>query len=262
MRSLPCLTILLIILNSLRAEKPPMGFVADFTYLSQYVAHGFDLSNGSPVGQATVIANHVFIPNFEVGYVYSYVFERDDHNWDETGPAVRYTHTFFEQKEYVLKGQATVYYINYPNWEVGFDKDFEPISTTRLRLLKLQTVWSLPNLFSLGETAIVPSYTLTHWHSVKTDLIEEGSLHEFALTAEVPVTLWQPQKISLRAAANYHDGVLGVEPGWSHYTLQAETTFAWKGLFIKPGINYQWSEEPTVNAEDEFWLSLSMTKLF
>ncbi|MFT5622481.1 MAG: hypothetical protein ACI9FZ_000402 [Bacteroidia bacterium] len=56
-----------------------MVVVGDFTYLSQYIAHGLDLSNGSPVWQTTVIVNNLFIENLEVGYVYSYVFDRDDH---------------------------------------------------------------------------------------------------------------------------------------------------------------------------------------
>ncbi|MFQ3225934.1 MAG: hypothetical protein ACI8Z5_002203, partial [Lentimonas sp.] len=49
------LLIFFALLPAVRARKPPMVVVGAFTYLSQYVAHGLDLSNGSPVGQATVI---------------------------------------------------------------------------------------------------------------------------------------------------------------------------------------------------------------
>lgn len=244
------------------AEKPPVAFVADFTYLSQYIAHGFDLSNGSPVGQVTLLANHVLIENLEVGYVYSYTFERDDKNWDETGPAIRYSRQFFAEKPYALKGFASAYYFSYPHWEVGFNKNFEPIGNTRLRALKLQTGWVMPNLFKIDSVALVPGYTFTNWQSVKKNLLEDGSLHELAMTAVVPLECLDGQSLSIKAAANYHTGVLGVEEGWSHYTLQADTTFLWKGLFTKPGLNYQWSKEDTVNPDDEFWLSLSVTKLF
>lgn len=243
-------------------DKPPVQFLADVTYLSQYVAHGFDLSNDGPVVQGTVIANHVLVPNLELGYVYSYTLDRDDKQWDETGPAIRYSCEFFAETPYALKGFASAYYFNYPHWEFAFNKNLEPIDDTRLRALKLQTGWSLPNLMQVGQVQLIPAYTLTRWESVKKDLIEEGSLHEFALAAVFPLDFLDKQPLSLRAAANYHTGVLGVEEGWSHYTLQADTTFLWKGLFFKPGLNYQWSEEPTVNPEDEFWVSLSVTKLF
>jgi hypothetical protein len=145
---------------------------------------------------------------------------------------------------------------------VDVDKNYEPIDTTRLGVLKLQMGWSLPDFFEVGSVAIIPSYVLTNWQSVKTDLIQEGSQHEFGLTAVVPITLWDTQALSIKGTANYHDGLLGIKEGWTHYTLEANTTFAWKGLFIKPGLNYQWSEEPTLNPEDEFWGSLSFTKLF
>jgi len=76
------------IVLSAAAEKPPVQIVADATFLSQYVAHGLALSNDGPVIQGTVIANHVLIPNLELGYIYSYTLDRDDKIWDETGPGV------------------------------------------------------------------------------------------------------------------------------------------------------------------------------
>ena len=86
--------------------------------------------------------------------------------------------------------------------------------------------------------------------------------HEFGLEAVVPIQSLNNLPLSIKGTANYHDGVLGVEEGWTHYTLHAFSLLPWKGLYFKPGVNYQWSEEPTLNPEDEFWLSLSVTKLF
>ena len=117
-------------------------------------------------------------------------------------------------------------------------------------------------MIRVGEIALVPSYKLTHWRPVKEKMFEDGLLHEFGLEAIVPVAPLEGLPLSVKATANYHDGVLGVEEGWSHYTLQSFVVFPWKGLYVQPGLNYQWSEEPTVNAEDEFWFSLSVTKLF
>ncbi|HKK17838.1 MAG TPA: hypothetical protein VJ952_04070 [Opitutales bacterium] len=243
-------------------EKPPIQLVADATFLSQYVAHGLDLSDGGPVIQGTVIANHVLIPNLEVGFIYSYTLDRDDRIWDETGPGIRYTGVLFEDKAYALKSLSFLYYWNYPHYDVAFDKDFEPIDEDHFQGLKFEQTFFLPELIRLGKVALVPSYKLSHWRTIKDEMFEEGFQHEFGLEAIVPVESLKGLPVSIKGTANYHDGVLGVEEGWTHYTLQTYAVVPWKGLFLKPGLNYQWSEEPTVNKEDEFWVSLSVTKLF
>ncbi|MGJ8638361.1 MAG: hypothetical protein ACSHYA_03120 [Opitutaceae bacterium] len=258
-RALPLFFFSLTLLN---AEKPPVTFIADVTYLSQYIGHGFDLSNGSPVVQGTVLANHVGIQNLELAYMYSYTLERGDRLWDETGPAVRYTNVLFSEETYAVKGVFFAYYFNYPNWQATVDKNGNAMESTRLQGLKLQSAFSLPNLWEIGSWSVVPSYSLTNWQSVKKDLIQGGSQHEFGLTASTPVSFWKLQSASVRGTANYHDGLLGIKEGWTHYTLQADTLLEWQGLYIKPGLNYQWSLEPTMNAEDEFWFSLSVTKVF
>jgi hypothetical protein len=55
---------------------------------------------------------------------------------------------------------------------VDVDKNYEPVDTTRLRVLKLQMGWSLPELFEMDSVAIIPSYFLTNWQPVKTDLLQ------------------------------------------------------------------------------------------
>jgi len=168
-------------------EKPPIQLVADATFLSQYVAHGLDLSDGGPVIQGTVIANHVLIPNLEVGFIYSYTLDRDDRIWDETGPGIRYTGVLFEDKAYALKSLSFLYYWNYPHYDVAFDKDFEPIDEDHFQGLKFEQTFFLPELIRLGKVALVPSYKLSHWRTIKDEMFEEGFQHEFGLEAIVPV---------------------------------------------------------------------------
>ena len=63
---------LLSLVGARAAEKPPVQSVADVIFLSQYVAHGIDLSNGGPVVQGTVIAKQIFFSNLELRYIYSW----------------------------------------------------------------------------------------------------------------------------------------------------------------------------------------------
>ncbi|MFT5622482.1 MAG: hypothetical protein ACI9FZ_000403 [Bacteroidia bacterium] len=79
---------------------------------------------------------------------------------------------FFSDIDYALEGFASAYYADYPNWDVDVDKNYEPIDITRLRVLKLQMGWSLPELFKMDSVAIIPSYFLTNWQPVKTDLLQ------------------------------------------------------------------------------------------
>ena len=63
---------LLSLVGARAAETSPVQLLADVTFLSQYGAHGLDLSDGGPVVRGTVIVNHMLIPNLELGYTCFY----------------------------------------------------------------------------------------------------------------------------------------------------------------------------------------------
>ncbi len=86
-----------------------------------------------------------------------------------------------------------------------------------------------------------------------------GVSHSVALEG---LTLLGTDSPSLDFSAEtwYNDGQFGAEPAWSHAQYGVATTIALPGgLELTPGVYYQDSWEDTVNEEDEWWTTLSLT---
>ncbi len=121
---------------------------------------------------------------------------------------------------------------------------------------------------------IVPSYTIVQmWPAEsKADCQDNGGWwHIFGLGYDLSVpglTSDTPEQIlHLSAETAYNDSVYAggktVDHDWSHAVFGISTDFdLGNNLGLTPGIYYQSSWDDSVNASDEYWLSLSMKYKF
>ena len=138
---------------------------------------------------------------------------------------------------------------------------------------------SFPNL--LGVEGLVPSYVMVKlWPANSGSIV--GSKNPFGGTAssfahifmldygvpvDCPIT-GGVQTINFHSEVVYNDGISpngasDVDHDWSNAVFVVSTTFPLaENLSFTPGIYYQASWEDTVNTEDEYWSSLSLTYTF
>jgi predicted class III extradiol MEMO1 family dioxygenase len=127
----------------------------------------------------------------------------------------------------------------------------------------------MPNLFPLAGSFLVPSYNvyyLRHWAQDREDLDQGGTQHELLLEYDRAMKVLIPgatyQYAGATASANYHNGDFGVKPGISHSTASLVTgLYALRSIFIL-SVNHQWSYEPTLDPNNEFWTTFSFVKKF
>jgi uncharacterized protein (TIGR02001 family) len=124
--------------------------------------------------------------------------------------------------------------------------------------------FSWPNICPAG---IVPSYTYIYMWPAEGGSNSafrkcDGSIHVFGLGYDVDV---EGQPVNLSVAATYNDGTYlrTVKHDWSHIVWGISSAFpVAENLTFTPGFYYQTSMEDTVNTEDEYWTSLSLTYKF
>ena len=251
--------ILLIAVPLAQAEEGELGVTLDVTYVSRYIFRGMDLA----------ASNHsAFQPSIDIdlwgtgfGFNIWHTQSRKHVNDQELDFTVYYGNTLMEgdalQTDYAL---SWVYY-SYPDTSRSGGAD------------EMDVIVSLawPEICPMG---IVPSYTYAYvWQADggnKSGFRHyEGSVHTFGLGYDLAVPAFLPdtteQVLSLSVEAVYNDSAHGdnVDHDWSHIVWGVSTGFEIaKNLTFTPGFYYQTSMEDTVNTEDEYWTSLSMTYTF
>lgn len=236
-----------------------LGLHPDVTVASKYMAHGFNI-NGDHVSVQPSLHVDTKIPGLQLAAWAGLPADRDFRGQDEFDYLLKYNTTLGGDSVWAVKLNAYVDYWLYPNHPGAGEIDEKTGEVNPdLKGWKFNGGLSLPNLLPVGGTKIVPGYNYYYWTPQNEDDFEAGGVHEITLNCGVPVA---GQSIDLGTSLNYHDGVFGVEPGWSHATAQVASTFKAGTAKITPSVNYQWSFEDSVNDEDEFWAALSVAADF
>lgn len=221
------------------------GVHPDVTVASKYMAHGFNV-NGEHGSLQPSVAVDTKVPGLQFFVWAALPMDQDFRASNEFDYLVKYGHTFAADSAFAMNLHGYVDYWDYPN-------------KVNMSGWKFSGGVTMPKLLPLGPACLVPSYTYYFWTPQNAGAFEDGGVHEIFLNYSAPVL--PKQSLDLGASMNYHDGVFGVKPGWSHATAHVATTFD-VGVKLTPSINYQWSFEDTVDTEDEFWAMFSVSKDF
>lgn len=249
--------LLLALTVSAVAVAGELGVHPDVTLAGKYMAHGFNV-NGEHRSLQPSLTLDTMVPGLRLTAWAALPVDRDYRAEDEFDYLVKYGRTLFADSPAAVNLHGYVDYWLYPNSATDGGADLEG--------WKFHGGVTLPNLLPAGPANLVPSYNYYFWTPKDSGGFEDGGVHELFLNYSPPLKTLLPapdgQTLDLGASLNYHDGVFGVEPGWSHATAHLSTTFAVSRLKLTPSLNYQWSFEDTVNDEDEFWGAFSVAADF
>lgn len=225
---------------------------AKIDYVQKYMCRGFDLRNGDPAIQPSFTLD-MGSTGFYSGMWASYALDAEWHEWNEIDFYVGYYDSLWEKDWYAIDIDITYIYYYFPRQDR--DEDSHDI-TLALKLLNV-----IP---PIGPSNLVPYSTFYYGRSVTGDA-DDGLWIKIGINYDLPIRAilpWQKeQTLSMYVETFHNDGAQGfeVDPGWSHLATGISTTFRWRGIGFIPGINYQWSWEDTVNDEDEFWYTFSIS---
>ncbi len=226
----------------------------DASYVSKYIWRGYDVLDDDAAFQPSINLD-LFETGFSLNVWGSFALEAGHENLDELDYTLAFAHTFFEEENYAIDFSMAYIYYDFPNTD-SESSDMQEIGAGL----------SLPSLIPLGPSHLVPGYDAAYNWPPHGEGPNEGWFHIFSLSYDLPITPLLKnqgeQAMSLWADLTYNDGAYDSEPSWSHSTVGVCTSFEWQSFTLTPAVNYQWSFEDTVNEEDEFWASLSLTYSF
>ncbi|MBI5117503.1 hypothetical protein HZA56_13590 [Candidatus Poribacteria bacterium] len=236
-----------------------IGITVDATYVTKYIWKGFDLLDDNGAWQPSITLSY---SDFSLGVWGSWADTRGFTAQDELDYFLCYQPSLFEEKRCALDLSLTYTYFDFPHSDsvAGGDEIADG--------QELALGVSLPNAFPLGPSSLAPYYEGDfEWQGMHHDSsVDKGWIHTFGLAYDIPVSpllkQQEEQAICLCWDITYNDGVFGTAAGWSHSTLGVSTTFECKGFAFTPVVNYQWSYEDTVNEENEFYASFSLSYYF
>jgi len=250
-------------------EKPSgdaaqgFGLGVDLTYASTYMAHGFNVGeNDKPSLQPSVTVNFP-LPGLQVVYWGAIPPDEKWDSLDEHDYLIKFNRTWFADECWAFNLHHYADYWIYPHLPVLEDKNGEPMDASHKDGLKFMTGVSFPKLIPIGSTTLIPFYNVYYWTPVQEDLFEPGTVQELGLSCACPLPeslgLAKGQTLDVSTTINYNDGVFGVNPAWSHATAGLSSTFPLGAFKVTPAVNYQWSFEKTVDPENEFWATLTLS---
>jgi hypothetical protein len=250
-----------VALGSTRAtalELPGLGASVTMAYASHYLSHGYDVLDDAGAFQPEVVFEW---GGWSIGLGGSFADDRTHSDCDELIPSIGYGLALFEDESYGLELGTAYSYTSYPHVPAGQGAD-APADGQEVELSI-----ALPNLLSLGELAIVPSYTaFFDWQGMRGDAVESGWFHVVRadLSRGLDVEVFSSTGFAVSAATEleYNDGVFGSSPGWSHVTLEIGASLEWESTSFAPALVSQWSFEDTVNHEDELFGIVTLSHTF
>lgn len=229
----------------------------DMTYATKYMANGFNVADDEPSFQPAVHLDSP-IPGLGLTYWGALPTERQVNDSDEHDIMIRYSRTYFEKELWAFNLYHYIDYWLYPNLHYRRNSRTPPLKEETFEGMKLMSGINFPKLLPVGNSCLVPSYTVYHWMPLEEDLFENGTVHELGVSYALPLDRAQKFALRLTETINYNDGVFGVASGWSHATSGiALPVPLGPRLKLTPAVNYQWSLEDTVDPENEFWSSIT-----
>ncbi len=226
-----------------------LGVTFDFTYASKYLWHGIDVFNDHGAYQPAVMFN---FRNYFAGVWGSWPAASGSEGWKELDLFIGFTRPFFEEETFAVNTKFDYWYVSHPSTDSN--RDVQQLSAT----------FSMPNMFPIGPSSLVPSYSIFHISEgiQKEKTINNGWFQTLGLSYDFPISPLLPdqekQAITASWDINFNDGVFGGDSGLSHSTLKLSTAFVYGRMYLIPSINYQWSFLETVNREDDFYFTIGM----
>ncbi len=224
-------------------------------YVQKYMWRGFDLQDNDPALQADFTLD-IGETGFYSGIWATYAIDSKWREWNEIDFYAGYYRTLWEENRYALDADTSYTYYYFPRQDS--DVDAQQVALTV----------ELPKLFPpLGISKLTPYGGLYYGWSVRGEA-NDGLWVKLGMNCDlsIPSPLFgqREQTLSLYIESFRNDGAQGFEvnPGWGHLVTGISTTFKFKGMDITPGVNYQWTLEETVNEEDEFWFTFSISHAF
>jgi hypothetical protein len=242
-----------------RGLKGKIDFELSSTFVSKHIWHGLDLfdDHGAflPVG-TIIFGDSGFTAKIIDVYPMSSGFEKSV----ERHYAGFYTGTLLQDTPWATNFTTSYYYNGKPK-TANKKGDTQEIGITFF--------W--PKLIAAGNGYITPSYYFDYiWASKSNSDMRncEGFIHVFGIAYdfEIPDFLMTGKKQNFRLFGDltYNDGFVGstIEHDWSHAVIGISTNFTKGNWTITPSLSFQKSMEDSVNTEDEFWSSISVTYRF
>ncbi len=233
-------------------ENPTLGVTLDTTYASKYMWRGYNVFGENGSFQPSLDVD-LFGSGFSVNAWGAIPLGSGSESLTELDYTLAYGITLFEEESYAVDLGANFIYYDFPKVNSKATPDSHEFGISV----------ALPNLFSIGEIGIVPSYYVGKlWPASSSPGFDvAGFYHSLGLGSDLPIP-GTDLALSLSADINYNDGMFGADHDWSHATLGVSTGFAVGSVSISPFLNYQISMEDTVNPEDELFGGLSVSFAF
>ncbi|HEX7261425.1 MAG TPA: hypothetical protein VF258_06385 [Luteolibacter sp.] len=244
-------------------NRDEWSLTANLIWASRYVPDGFSVGGNHPAWQPDIKIGTP-IPGVTLMLRSSIQAERAQKASDEYDFILIYSRDFCEDSPFAVTVDTGYHLFVFPNSSITEDRYGNAISSHDLLGQKIWAGFSLPELFPLGDAFLVTSYRYSYWIPFDGELFEPGGMHTLRLDYSHGVPIFIPgtklQSVFIGGTMNYHDGFFGVEPGWSHATMNAGAAAdITDGLSASISFNYQWSFTESVNPEDVFWYTASIT---
>ncbi len=257
--------ILLSVVSFVRGEQNKLGTVLDVTYVSRYIDKGYDCYPENHSGIQSSIALDLYGSGFGVKITNFRANGGNFENCEKINYRVYYHNSFFEDQTYATNYNISWIYHNFPDQPRNAGDEQE-----------IETAFSWPNI--LPGDLVLSYIAAASWPSESgaANHNNGGWAHIFGLSRDLTVPPFLPetteQVLHLSAAVIYNDGVgpgcrgrggASVDHDWSHALFGISTQFnIADNLTFTPGLYYQSSWDDSVNTQDEYWTSLSMTYKF
>jgi hypothetical protein len=267
MRLATCLVLSGTLLAAEEPATPSLGLTAEAVQTSRYMAHGFNASKDSPAFQpALTVAT--LVPGISVKYWGSFSWDRDKPETDEDDLLLQGKWSAWKDRRWAVDLNG---YID--RWIKPHSPGATPRQLAQGIVFNHNEGWksnlgvALPGIAANPLVEVIPAWNWYHWFPVNHGQFIPGSVDELKLTAirrlAVAGGWWRWDDVRLTPTLNYHTGVRGVEPGWSHATVQLSTSATAFRTTFTAAANYQRCWEPTVNPDqDTFWWSLGASASF
>ncbi len=240
------------LVSAAESVDPRIGVTIDYTFVSKYMWHGFNVYGSGTASQPSVDVDF-WQTGFGAMIWHSRGNDSGYNNFEENDYIIYYGNSLFSDTPVAIDYTFSwLYYDYYDN------------SSRDADLQEFIMSFSFPNLLPGGLT---PSYsTGLLWptrSSVPWMKNLGGWVHVFGLGYDLEGP--GGQVFSLMADITYNDGYNGaaVDHDWSHATFGASTSFTlFKNFSFTPGLYQQISMDDSVNTHDDLWTSLSFTYSF
>jgi hypothetical protein len=230
-----------------------VSFSAKMTFAQKYIWRGIDFQDDDPAIQPEVVLDFGGSGAY-LGLWGNYALDAAWHKWDEIDIFTGYYFSLWEGRLSELNVDLSYTYFYFPRQDS--DENSHEVALA-LRL---------PSLFHATETICLVPYTTFYYGWSPKGF--NTFWNKLGIDCTIPVYALLPsqkeQFLNVYLETFYNDGYKPFETksGFGHIAVGLHTTFEWHGINMTPNINYQWTLEDTINREDEFWYTFTLSYNF